>query len=270
VRDIAIPGSGSSANRYRGVTRAAQLLLPVVVLAVFVVAWQVAIRAFHVQPFIMPPPSAIWSSFASQPSLFLTFGWNTTKEALSGLAISLATGVPIAALVFKRPGLVALTKTYSAALIAMPVVAVIPLANVYFGFTPSARVFVVVVATAPIIVIYTVSGLAGTDPGLVDCFRSCAAKPFKMLWGVYLPSALPSLMSGLRVAVPTTFAVAIIAEFFGGTLNTLGTFIKSAALQSHVADLWGASLTAFLFAIVLFAIVIAADTLLMGRRRGTA
>jgi ABC-type nitrate/sulfonate/bicarbonate transport system permease component len=70
--------------------------------------------------------------------------------------------------------------------------------------------------------------------------------------------------------VPTTFAVAIIAEFFGGTLNTLGTFIKSAALQSHVADLWGASLTAFLFAFVLFAIVIAADTLLMGRRRGTA
>jgi NitT/TauT family transport system permease protein len=131
-------------------------------------------------------------------------------------------------------------------------------------------VVVVAVATTPIIVVYAIGGLAATDAGLVECFRSCAAGPVKTLWGAYLPSSLPSLMSGLRIAVPTTFAVAIIAEFFGGPLDTLGTFIKSAALQSQVAALWGASLTAFLFAIALFGAVLLADNVLMARRRGTA
>jgi NitT/TauT family transport system permease protein len=270
MRDIAMPTDRSATSGTGLPTKVAKLLLPLGVFALFLVCWQIFIHVAHVQPFIMPTPTSVWSSFAAQPAMFLSLGWHTTEEAVEGLAIAVLLGVAIALLTFRRPTLVALARSYSAALMALPVVAVIPLANVYLGFTPTARVFVVVMATTPIIVLYAIGGLAGTESGLIDNFRSCGVGPIKTLWGAYLPSSLPAIMSGLRVAVPAAFAVAVIAEFFGGSLNTLGTFIKSAALQSQVPQLWGASMMAFLFAIALFAVVLLADSLLVARRRGSA
>jgi ABC-type nitrate/sulfonate/bicarbonate transport system permease component len=268
MRDIAIPTERATAGGAHLSTKAGKVLLPVGVFALFLVAWQIFIHVAHVQPFIMPTPTSIWSSFTAQPAMFLSLGWHTTEEAAEGLAIALVLGTFISLLTFRNGTAVALARSYSAALMALPVVAVIPLANVYLGFTPTARVFVVAMATTPILVLYVIGGLARTDPGLIDSFRSCAASPMKTLWGAYLPSSLPALMSGLRVAVPAAFAVAVIAEFFGGSLNTLGTFIKSAALQSQVPQLWGASMMAFFYAIALFAVVLLADFLLVTRQRG--
>lgn len=251
----------------RLLSKASRVLLPGAVLATLIIIWQLLIEAYHVKPFVMPKPTAIWASFMSQPGILFQYGLNTTHEAIEGLVISFVLGVCVAAATFKVSMLRSLARTYSAALISLPVVAVVPLANVFFGLEPASRVFVVTVATTPIIVVYTTAGLLATDPGLLESFRSCAARPRKLFFGLYLPSALPYIMSGLRVAVPTTFVVAIIAEFFGGQLNTLGTFIKSAQVQSHVADLWGAALMSFLFAAGLFALLVASESLLFSWKR---
>src|SRR5207302_160058 len=127
---------------------------------------------------------------------------NTLGEALKGLLIGIVLGVAIAAATFQVRVLAETARAFSAALMAMPVLAVIPLADIFFGLAPSARIFVVALGTTPIMVVYTLSGLMATDAGLIETFRSCAASRKKMVFGLYLRSALPFIMSGLRIALP--------------------------------------------------------------------
>jgi ABC-type nitrate/sulfonate/bicarbonate transport system permease component len=240
---------------------------PIVILVILVIGWQLTFDAANVQPFVMPKPIAVWQSFIASPGLFFKYGLNTLSESLQGLAIGVVVGVSVAALTFQSKLLAKFSRSYSAALMSLPVVAIIPLADVFFGLAPSARIFVVAVGTAPIMVVYTLTGLLSTDQGLVDVFRSCSAGRSRIIWRLYLPSSLPFVMSGLKIALPSAFAIAIIAEFFGGPINTLGTFIQSAAVQSHVADLWGAALMAFIFAAILFGLLGVLDWALVGRHR---
>ncbi|MGW0038373.1 ABC transporter permease [Gordonia sp. NPDC003376] len=225
---------------------------PVVVVLGVLVAWEIWVEAAGIKPFILPAPTAIWAAFAERPSFFLDLGLHTLREALAGLVFGSIAGALSALAAFRSRGLGHAAEVASAALLALPMVALVPLANVFFGLTPASRIFVVSVAVYPIVLSFLLRGLHGTDPGLVEAFRSLAISPLKTVRDLYLPSMLPACMSALRVALPTAFSIAIVAEFFGGELNTLGTFIKSAAVQSRVADTWGAALVAFAFAVILY------------------
>ncbi|WP_232295022.1 ABC transporter permease [Parafrankia sp. EUN1f] len=255
-------GRGRSAGR-RVLSAAVAVAVPAAVIAVLLVLWELAIEAFDVRPFVLAKPSAIWDAFAEKPDVYIEYGFNTLREAVQGLAFGVAVGVAVAVATFRSKLLSELARAYSAALLALPVVAVIPLSNVFFGLQPASRVFVVAVGTTPIMLTYTLTGLKATDAGLAEMFRACAMPRWRSVLSLFLPSALPYFISGVRVALPSAFSVAIIGEYFGGERNTLGTYIKTAAVQSKVADLWGAAMTAFLFAVALFALVALADRLLL-------
>ncbi|CAN5530262.1 ABC transporter permease [soil metagenome] len=225
---------------------------PVATVVALVLLWQVWVTAAGIKPFVLPTPIAVWENFIERPSFFVGLGLNTLREALFGLLIGCAAGTVTALTVFRITGLSRMAEAVAAALLALPMVALVPLSNVFFGLTASSRIFVVAVAVYPIAVSFLIAGLRDTDRGLIDAFRSMSLSPLKTILGLYVPSMLPSAMSALRVAVPTAFSIAIVAEFFGGELTTLGTFIKSTAVQSRVADMWGAALVAFLFALVLY------------------
>ncbi|MGB3481070.1 MAG: ABC transporter permease subunit [Mycobacterium sp.] len=225
---------------------------PVATVLALILLWQFSVTAAGIKPFVLPTPLAVWETFVERPAFFFRLGVNTLREALLGLVFGCAAGTLTALVVFRLPALSRIAEVAAAALLALPMVALVPLANVFFGLTPSSRIFVVAVAVYPIAVSFLLAGLRDTDRGLIEAFRSMSVSPVKTALTLYVPSMLPSAMSALRVAVPTAFSIAIIAEFFGGELNTLGTFIKSTAVQSRVADMWGAALVAFLFALVLY------------------
>lgn len=241
-------------GRFRTSTlRAVSMYLgPVATVAALILLWQWWVTAAGIKPFVLPTPVAVWEEFIGRPAFFFGLGVNTLREALGGLVFGCVAGTVTALAVFRLKGLSRVAEAIAAALLALPMVALVPLSNVFFGLTPSSRIFVVAVAVYPISVSFLLAGLRETDRGLIDAFRSMSLSPMKTILALYVPSMLPSAMSALRVAVPTAFSIAIVAEFFGGELNTLGTFIKSTAVQSRVADMWGAAVVAFLFALVLY------------------
>lgn len=241
-------------GRFRTSTlRAVSMYLgPVATVAALILMWQLWVTAAGIKPFVLPTPVAVWEEFIGRPAFFFGLGVNTLREALGGLVFGCVAGTVTALAVFRLKGLSRVAEAIAAALLALPMVALVPLSNVFFGLTPSSRIFVVAVAVYPISVSFLLAGLRETDRGLIDAFRSMSLSPMKTILALYVPSMLPSAMSALRVAVPTAFSIAIVAEFFGGELNTLGTFIKSTAVQSRVADMWGAAVVAFLFALVLY------------------
>lgn len=253
-----VPGPG---GRWKSSTlRAVSMYLgPVATVAALILLWQFWVTAAGIKPFVLPTPVAVWDEFIGRPAFFFGLGVNTLREAMGGLVFGCVAGTVTALAVFRLKGLSQVAEALAAALLALPMVALVPLSNVFFGLTPSSRIFVVAVAVYPIAVSFLLAGLRETDRGLIDAFRSMSVSPMKTMLALYVPSMLPSAMSALRVAVPTAFSIAIVAEFFGGELNTLGTFIKSTAVQSRVADMWGAAVVAFLFALVLYLVLSLVD-----------
>ncbi|WP_232716769.1 ABC transporter permease [Gordonia metallireducens] len=225
---------------------------PVGIVVLILGAWELWVEAAGIKPFILPAPTAIWEAFAERPAFFVDLGLHTLREALAGLALGSLAGAFSAVAAFRLRVLGQIAEVGSAALLALPMVALVPISNVFFGLTPASRIFVVSVAVYPIVLSFLLRGLRDTDPGLVEVFRSMSISPIQTIRDLYVPSMLPACMSALRVGLPTAFSIAIVAEFFGGELNTLGTFIKSSAVQSRVADTWGAALVAFIFAVVLY------------------
>lgn len=261
--DPAAPASAGGATSGRrgadALRRVFVYLGPVATVAALVLLWQIWVTAAGIKPFVLPTPVGVWEAFIDRPAFFVGLGVNTLREAMLGLVFGCAAGTLTALAVFRVTGLTRIAEAAAAALLALPMVALVPLSNVFFGLTPSSRMFVVSVAVYPIAVSFLLAGLRDTDRGLIDAFRSMSVSPVKTAVSLYVPSMLPAAMSALRVAVPTAFSIAIVAEFFGGELNTLGTFIKSTAVQSRVADMWGAALVAFVFALVLYLVLALVD-----------
>lgn len=249
----------------RTISRALTVPGTLLLLAALVGVWAAAIGVLAIGPLTLPSPAGVVEAIVQKPGVYLRNGWNTTVEALLGLGAGLVAGIGPAALVVRRRIVRSVARIYGSALMAMPVVAIIPLANAVFGFGMLPRVVVVALTVGPLMFTFAINGFLAADPGTDEMFRSIAASRGKVAWSFHLPAALPHLMSGLRIAAPTSFTVALLAEYFGGSLDTLGTYISSASRQLRVDNLWGAAFTAFAFCAVLFWLAILLDRLLVRR-----
>jgi len=114
----------------------------------------------------------------------------------------------------------------------------------------------------------TLAGLLSTDPALVDLFQLYRAGPIARLWKLRLPYALPSIVTGLRVAAGLAVIGTVVGEFLVGTLGDaegLGVKIVGAMKTGHTDKMFAAVLIASLLGLALFAAVNGVGHLLLRR-----
>ena len=70
-----------------------------------------------------------------------------------------------------------------------------------------------------------------------------------------LPRALPYVMAGLRTAVPLSSIISIISEYFGGSVSTLGAYIRRESTMLHTVQVWSAIVMACLLGVLVFVAV---------------
>jgi len=109
-----------------------------------------------------------------------------------------------------------------------------------------------IVSVFPVIA-NTLTGLLSTDPALRDLFRLYGASHAAALWKLRLPFALPSIMTGLRVAGGLAVIGAIVGEFITG--SGLGGVIDIARTQQRIDKIFAGLLWAAVLGIALFAVV---------------
>jgi len=112
---------------------------------------------------------------------------------------------------------------------------------------------------APIVFTFTIRGLKATDPAAGDLMRSYSAGHLQTFRYLDLPSALPYVFSGLRISVSTSIIITVIAEFFGGELTTVGTYIRTEAGNLHTVEVWSAVVMACAVTLTLYGLVSAVD-----------
>jgi NitT/TauT family transport system permease protein len=142
----------------------------------------------------------------------------------------------------------------------VPIVALAPVLYTMFGAgSEVARVIVAAVAVFVPVFINSLRGLRQVRPVQRDLMRAYAASGWQTARTVTIPSALPFMFTGLRIASSLAVISAIVAEYFGGPRSGIGSFITSAASGSNYARAWAFVVGAIIVGLVFFVVTLAIE-----------
>jgi NitT/TauT family transport system permease protein len=204
----------SSAQERRD--RALRIVLPVIVLALSLAAWEMVVRLFSIQPYVLPAPSLILQTFIADRVLLTQSLLVTLVTTLEGFALAAIGGVGLAVL-FNLSRLVEYSfYPFAVILQVTPIVAVAPLLLIYLPQPLAVLACAWIVAFFPVLA-NTTLGLNSIDRNLADLFALYGASRGQVLWNLKLPSALPYILGGLRIAGGLSLIGAVVAEIAAGS-----------------------------------------------------
>ena len=204
---------------------------------VILVAWQV--YGGRINPVLLSDPTAVAAAFvdmikdgtlphalaSSMEVLGLGFGFG----AVAGILLGLAAG--------RSEALAALLEFPVNALYATPAVALIPVIVLWFGFQVTTKTIVVFLFVVFPVLINTMRGVREVDPDLVEVARSFCSSERRMWADLILPSALPYIVTGLRLAIGRALIGVIVAEYYT-SLSGLGDLISTNASNFQTARMF--------------------------------
>jgi len=243
---------------------------------VLLAVWELTVRLFGIQEFLLPRPSSIgqaladnWATAEGVSTVSLRqAGWNTTVIAVSGLVVGVLLGVALALLATRYVRVGRTLTPFAVAANATPIIALAPIFNAWFGITSSLsnQAVVVIVVFFPVFV-NTARGLLEVEASQLELMRSYGASDMSVLRQVRIPNAVPFFLTSLRLAAPLSVIAAIVAEYFGGPQNRLGPVITQNASFARYAEAWAAIVVASVVGLVLFGLAVAAERVAMPWRR---
>jgi NitT/TauT family transport system permease protein len=201
-----------------------RLLPPLLLIAGILLGWEVACRLLQVPPWFLPPPSAVATALIARAPLLAASAGATFWMALQALILAAVLGGGLAlAVSLSRPAEQAV-RPLAVALQVTPVVAIAPLVMIWAGLDNADRAVVALAAAVAFFPLFSgvLTGLKSADPDLERLFDLYGATPVQRLIRLRLPTALPFMLEGLRVAAGLAVIGAVVAEFVSGSGATQG------------------------------------------------
>jgi NitT/TauT family transport system permease protein len=197
--------------------RASRIGLPILVLALVVLAWDLVVRLFAIPPFVLPSPGLVLATLISDRTLLGQSLLVTLTLTLEGFLLAAIGGVALAIAFNQWRRLESALYPYAVILQVTPIVAVAPLIIIWIKDpTVSMVICASLVALFPVIA-NTTLGLRSVDPDLQSYFRLNHASRAQTLLRLRIPSALPYFFGGLRISSGLALIGAVVAEFVAGT-----------------------------------------------------
>jgi len=251
-----------------------QYYFPTIVIAISVlVIWELLVIVLNIQQFLLPKPSAIFYELSSEfnlwidpaeSSLLFEASGATLWSAIGGFVIGCGFGILVALITARWTIVSEATMPFAIAANSVPIIAFAPIMNNWFGLTnPASKMAIVAIIVFFPTMINTVRGLTLVEARQLELMQSYAASPFKILFSLRIPNALPYIFSALRVASALALIGAVVAEFFGGPRATLGVYITQEASAFDFAKAWSAIVMASIIGISFYLIVLFAERRLM-------
>ena len=234
--------------------------LPLGLVASLVAAWEMAAQTgflanvLNLDSFLVPSPSEIATSLWENRALLAENAWVTLREVLTGFAAAVVIGAAVATMLHLSPLLRRAFYPLVVASQTIPILVVAPVLIVWFGFGIGPKIAIVALLCFFPIVVNALDGLATVDPDQRKLMRSLGAGRLRTFTLLEVPTALPYLLSGAKVAV----AIAVIGAVFGewaGSDSGLGYLIQLDNGQLEVARLFASVVVLSAMAILLFALL---------------
>ena len=207
--------------------------------------WQLLVVAFQVPRVLLPPPVMILQSMLEHwPTLWRDFNQTVLKAVVLGWVLGSALGFGVALAIDRQPflqrGLLPLASLTS----TIPLVAVAPIAVMWFGFEWPSKAAVVVLMTFFPMLVSTLAGLQASGKLERELMHSYAATYGGTLLALRLQVALPFMFGALKINASLALIGAIVAEFFGSPTSGLGFRISTEASRMNMPLVWGAIVVA--------------------------
>jgi NitT/TauT family transport system permease protein len=219
--------------------------------------WESTVRLLHLPAYMLPPVSEIVLTTVQLRAPLAADALVTAGESVGGFALGSVIGVGLAVVLVLIPMLRRVLVPLLVAVNSVPVVAYAPLALLWFGSGAVSKLVMVTFVVGFTVFVAALAGLERVDPAGVNLLRSFGAGRLGVLWRLRLPTALPLIVAGMRVATVRSVIVAIVTEMLGA-YRGLGWTIFQAVLQIDFLRVWAAILVASAISLVFFAAVGAA------------
>ena len=242
--------------------------VPTLSVLVFLAAWEAAVRALHIPPYLLPAPSLIVVTLADNFASLAASWWFTVRITLIALALAMAGGVLIAALFALSRTAERALAPFAVVLQVTPIVAIAPLIMILTD-SPLATVLACawIVAFFPILA-NTLTGLRSADASLRDLFALYRASRWQTLRHLLVPAALPSFMTGLRIAGGLALIGEVVAEFVAGAAGRdtgLASRILEAAFRTEIPKMFAALTLVALTGVAIYLLTAALSRALLAR-----
>jgi NitT/TauT family transport system permease protein len=196
--------------------RVLRIVLPLVTLVLGVVAWHLVVKLFALPPIKLPGPGLVWDTLIDDRQLLLESLGVTLLTTFEGFLLAVFGGIALAIL-FNLSRLVEYTLyPYAVILQVTPVLAIAPLLLIYLPQQGAVLACAWIVAFFPVLA-NTTLGLNSVDRNLLDLYRLYGASPDQILFRLKLPSALPNMLTGIRIAGGLSLVGAVVAELAAGS-----------------------------------------------------
>jgi len=247
--------------------RYVRILLPIVVLAVGTMVWELVVGLNNIPPYVLPGPLAVFSTLiADWPVLSQSLGV-TLLTTLEGFIAAAVGGVGLALLFNQSKWLEYSLFPYAVILQVTPVIAIAPLLLLYLPQQTAVVVCAWIVGFFPVLS-NTTLGLNSVDRNLAGLFQLYGASRMQTLRLLKLPSALPYILGGLRIAGGLSLIGAVVAEIAAGTAGAgsgLAYRIAESGYRLNIPRMFAALLLLSVAGIVIYGLLALISHLVLRR-----
>lgn len=230
-----------------------RFVAPVVVGALGVAVWILYVDVLGAAPRMLPSPIAIGNELVLRWPIIGDAIMITATNALVGLLAGSLIAIALAGLAAAIKPIDGVLVPLVAAIAVVPIVALTPILNTMFGASSQfGRQAVAAIAAFVPVFVNVLRGLRQTRPVHRDLLRVSAASPLQEFRVLTLPTALPYLLTGLRIASSVAVIAALVAEYFGGPADGVGTAIATYAKSGRAALAWAFVAGGILIGLVFF------------------
>jgi NitT/TauT family transport system permease protein len=229
---------------------------PALLLVGFLVVWELAVRVFQIEQFILPSPIAIAVAWQTYLPELLDAASYTFVEILWGMVIGCTAGIVVGAITARYRSMQDSLMPFAVAASSVPILAFAPLFNNWFGLDQQLSKAMIAAALCFFpVMINTVRGLTTVDPAAVELLRSLAASEAQVFRKLRVPNSLPYVFTALRLAATLATIGAVVGEYFAAPRASLGQYIATYSAFLNFERSWAAIVFACAIGIALYLLV---------------
>jgi NitT/TauT family transport system permease protein len=214
--EIGVAGGMSALAAGPGIRSVREVLAIVLVAVIIIGGTELLLNLFAVPQYVLPKPSEIAVALVSDFPLIAPHLGHTLVELFAGFGIGAVAGLVLAAVITQFPFAEKIITPYILLLVTTPMLALVPLLILRFGFGYEPRIIAVALASGPMVMINAATGFRRVDSGKIALARSYGASTLQIFWKVRAPMALPMIFVGLMVGSIFGLLTAVGAEMVGG------------------------------------------------------
>jgi NitT/TauT family transport system permease protein len=252
---VGITGSALTAGIGSATRKEIAIILAVAVLVIG--GLEFVLWAYDVPQYILPRPSLIAAALVKEFPLLLPHLGYSMVSLLSGFTIGAVTGMVMAAIVTQYPLVEKVVTPYILVLVTTPMLALVPLLILRFGFGYTPRIIAVALAVGPMVMINAATGFRRTDSAKLALARSYGASTLQIFWKIRAPMALPMILVGLMIGSIFGLLTTVGAEMVGGGFglgNRLTTYSSMINMPEFFAVILLLSIIGILIYVIFFLI----------------